>query len=180
MWSRPPDCDCDCGSEAVVSGAAGAGFGVMDHSVDIEQLKKREFVHTHTLRAFCLQTSRAVTPTIMAMRNMPALMPSITPLRGSAEQKHSVIRGPLTFVFILLVLNQNTSNGFVLTSMGDHRQRQERVGEERRAVGDGEVVPVVIKQLSERSDAEPADRTQGTLHFNIAELIFPSNINRSS
>lgn len=39
---------------------------------------------THTLRAFCLQTSRAVTPTMMATRNMPALMPSITPLEGSA------------------------------------------------------------------------------------------------
>lgn len=65
---------------------------------------------------------------------------------------------------------------FVLTSLGDHRQRQERVGEQRRAVGDGEVASVVIKQLSERSDAEPADRTQGTLHFSIAELIFQSNI----
>lgn len=45
---------------------------------------------THTLRAFCLQTSRAVTPTITTMRNMPALMPSMTPLRGSAGGKTSV------------------------------------------------------------------------------------------
>ena len=41
---------------------------------------------THTLRAFCLQTSRAVTPIIMEMRKRPALMPSITPLPGSRGQ----------------------------------------------------------------------------------------------
>lgn len=42
---------------------------------------------THALRAFCLQTSRAVTPTITATRNTPALTPSITPLKGSAGQQ---------------------------------------------------------------------------------------------
>lgn len=134
-------------------------------------------VHTHTLRAFRLQTSRAVTPTIMAMRNKPALTPSITPLRGSADQKTSSHqRTSLGFALhpashsgrVNHAGVNEASEGvwcFVLTSLGDHRQRQERVGEQRRA--EGEVASVLIKQLSERSDAEPADRTRGTFHFNI-------------
>lgn len=45
------------------------------------------FTVTHTFRALCLQMSRAVTPTNMTMRNIPALTPSIMPLRVSAGEK---------------------------------------------------------------------------------------------
>lgn len=50
-----------------------------------------------------------------------------------------------------------------LTGLGDHRQRQEGVGEEGRGSGDasGDLAPVLVKQLSKRSDAEPADGTGG-------------------
>lgn len=62
-----------------------------------------------------------------------------------------------------------------LTSLCDHRQRQEGVGEQRSPVGD--VIYVLITQLSERPDAEPADRMQGTLNYNVTELCQTSSGN---
>lgn len=53
-----------------------------------------------------------------------------------------------------------------LTSLSDYRQRQECVGEQRRA----EVVFLLIKQLSESSNTEPADTTQGTQSFAFISL----------
>lgn len=114
-------------------------------------------VQTHTLRAFCRQTSRAVTPTIMTTRNVPALTPSITPLRGSAgTKKHTFtpseqVNRPF--------LDEEGASAFELTGLGDHRQRQECVGEERGAVG--VVVSVLVEQLRERSDAEPSRQNEG-------------------
>lgn len=60
-----------------------------------------------------------------------------------------------------------------LTSLCDHGQRQEGVGEQRSSVGD--VIYVLITQLSERPDAEPADRMQGTLNYNVTELCQTSS-----
>lgn len=52
-------------------------------------------VDTHTLRTLCLQMSRAMITTIMTMRNIPALMPSMMPLWGSAQ-------GNIPFIVILV------------------------------------------------------------------------------
>ena len=73
---------------------------ICKYTLDRRKERKRVKAQTtHTLRAFCLQTSRAVTPIIMEMRNRPALMPSITPLTGSAGQgdtwhSHNHIKNP--------------------------------------------------------------------------------------
>lgn len=50
-------------------------------------------------------------------------------------------------------------SAFELTSLSDHRQRQECVGEERGAVG--VAASILIEQLRERSDAEPSRQNEG-------------------
>lgn len=177
----------------VVSGVAGAGFGVMDHLLSGHRAAEEAWFCSYSHFASLLSadeqsgdshhhgdeehagadafdhTAQRLCRTQTFSHQRASHFALHPPRPHSEHVKHAGLDEASECV-----------RCFVLTSLCDHRQRQERVGEQRRAVGDGEVASVVIKQLSERSDAEPADRTQGTLHFNIAELIFQSNINRSS
>lgn len=87
-----------------------------ENGVTLRVSDHRRQQSTHTLRAFCLQISRAVIPTNMAIRNKPALTPSITPLIGSGGQKQKLEYGEH------LLYLESSQTVFGLTGLGEHRQ----------------------------------------------------------